>query len=695
LKKPRDKLVADSPTIPPADNRPESRTSRESESVCHSLYENLLNGFAYCRMLFVDGKPVDFVYLTVNAAFESQTGLAGVAGRKVSEVIPGIRENDPQLFETYGRVAMTGRPERFEVFVQALQMWFSISAYCPEPEHFVAVFDVITERKSAELTLREFEERFATVFRSSPVAMSITAMTTTRYVDVNEMFLRSSGFSRNEVIGRTSEELRLFVEPDDRERLVVEVSKHGFAYCMRMRFRMKSGHILDGLISSQLIRLHGEPHLLSTIADVTEHQRAEDEVRSAKAFLDSSINAIADPIFVKDERRRFVLVNDAMCNIVGRPRAGLLGQDGDDLFPEEQVAVFRKMDADVLETGQENVNEESLSNLSSRKVRTIVTRKSRYIDPAGKRFLVGVIRDVTDRKQLEAELGQARKLEAVGQLASGIAHEINTPTQYVGDGIHFLKGAFEGYRRLAGQYRRAVEVLAASGGQEALVGEIRETEQDLDLPYLEANVPGSFNSCEDGISRISTIVRAMKEFAHPDQSEKAPADLNQALQTTLAIAKNEYKYVADVATEFGELPPVFCHVGELNQVFLNLIVNAAHAIGDVVGSAGGKGTIRIRTSRDGDMVQIDIADTGSGIPESIRHRIFDPFFTTKEVGKGTGQGLAIARSTVVTKHRGCLTFETEIGKGTTFIVRLPINVVGEQPELNTVVSEGKDEQNGG
>jgi signal transduction histidine kinase len=228
-------------------------------------------------------------------------------------------------------------------------------------------------------------------------------------------------------------------------------------------------------------------------------------------------------------------------------------------------------------------------------VRTILTRKTRYIDPGGKKFLVGVIRDITNRKQLESELGQARKLEAVGQLAAGIAHEINTPTQYVGDGVHFLKEAWEGYRRLAGQYRRAVEVLHASGGQEALVADIRQIEQDIDFAYLEANVPGSFASCEDGISRISTIVRAMKEFAHPDQKEKAPADLNQALKTTLAIAKNEYKYVADVTTEFGELPAVHCYVGELNQVFLNLIVNAAHAIADVVGSQGGKGTIHLRT----------------------------------------------------------------------------------------------------
>ena len=242
----------------------------------------------------------------------------------------------------------------------------------------------------------------------------------------------------------------------------------------------------------------------------------------------------------------------------------------------------------------------------------------------------------------------------------------------MGDGIHFLKEAFEGYRRMVSHYKSAVQALETVGGHQAMVDEIRKTEEDVDLSYLEANAPSSFESCQDGISRISTIVRAMKEFAHPDQKEKVPANLNQAIRTTLAIAKNEYKYVADVLTELGDVPAVLCHVGDLNQVFLNLIVNAAHAIGDVVGQSGGKGTIRIKTSREGSLVRIDIADSGAGIPQAIRQRIFEPFFTTKDVGKGTGQGLAIARSIVVTKHGGTLSFDSEIGKGTTFTIRLPV-----------------------
>jgi signal transduction histidine kinase len=171
----------------------------------------------------------------------------------------------------------------------------------------------------------------------------------------------------------------------------------------------------------------------------------------------------------------------------------------------------------------------------------------------------------------------------------------------------------------------------------------------------------------DGLDRVATLVRAMKVFAHPDNQDKEPADLHEALRATTIISTNEHKYVADIKTSFGEIPLVPCRVSELNQVFLNIIVNAAHAIGDT----GQRGTIAITTAVDGDNVVVSISDTGTGIPESVRDQIFNPFFTTKELGKGTGQGLSIA-STIVQQHNGSLTFDTEMGKGTTFHIRLPI-----------------------
>jgi two-component system NtrC family sensor kinase len=243
-------------------------------------------------------------------------------------------------------------------------------------------------------------------------------------------------------------------------------------------------------------------------------------------------------------------------------------------------------------------------------------------------------------KMTQAELVQAQKLESVGRLASGIAHEINTPIQFVSDNVYFLRESLSDVIELLQRHR-------------GLRGRALER-------------------CTDGLGRVATIVRSMKEFAHPSQKQKTLADLNHALASTLIIAKNEYKYVADVETDYGEVPLVLCHPGELNQVFLNLIVNAAHAIESVVQGSDRRGTIRVVTRHEGGVVRISVSDTGTGIPESIRDHIFDPFFTTKEVGKGTGQGLSIARSVVIDKHGGSLTFESTLGVGTTFHVRLPL-----------------------
>jgi signal transduction histidine kinase len=272
---------------------------------------------------------------------------------------------------------------------------------------------------------------------------------------------------------------------------------------------------------------------------------------------------------------------------------------------------------------------------------------------------------------MEAELRLAHRLEAVGSLAAGVAHEINTPMQFVGDSVRFINGAYDELRELGDEYKAICADLAEGRDDApAIHARVREAEDRADLQYLDERVPGAFERTLDGVARVTTIVAAMKTFSRPNQVEHTHADINDALRSTLVVAQSEYKYVADVETEFGEIPPVMCNVNELNQVFLNLIVNAAHAIGDTaVAGDCERGAIRVTTAREDDAAVITISDSGPGIPDAIRERIFDPFFTTKEVGKGTGQGLAIATS-IVDRHGGSLTLDG--GRATCFAIRLPI-----------------------
>ncbi|MBI4001863.1 MAG: PAS domain S-box protein [Nitrospira defluvii] len=290
--------------------------------------------------------------------------------------------------------------------------------------------------------------------------------------------------------------------------------------------------------------------------------------------------------------------------------------------------------------------------------------------------------DMTDRLVLEHELVQAQKLESIGHLAAGIAHEINTPTQFVGDNVRFLSDSFSDIGGLLEQYQRLLTAAKTGACPQDLIETCEAANRGADLEYLLAEIPKALEQSAEGIDRVATIVRAMKEFAHPGSTEKVAVNINKAIESTVTVARNEWKYVADLHTNLDpSLPPVPCLVGEFNQVVLNMIVNATHAIADVVKNSGQKGAISIASCRVGDWVEIRITDTGTGIPDHIQCKIFDPFFTTKEVGKGTGQGLAIARSVVVDKHHGTIAVESQVGKGTTFIIRLPLTAQGESGAL--------------
>ena len=302
-------------------------------------------------------------------------------------------------------------------------------------------------------------------------------------------------------------------------------------------------------------------------------------------------------------------------------------------------------------------------------------------------WLDGVLIDVTEwkhaqelGKQMAMQLQQAQKMESIGHLAAGIAHEINTPIQFIGDNLQFLKTAYKDLMELLRHYGVLKAAVKPEAG--ALVDEVAQAERKADLEYLQKEMPKALEQSEEGVQRVSRIVLAMKEFSHPADEEMTTVDINRAIETTVTIARNEWKYVAKVETRLDpSLPFVPCLPGDINQVLLNLIVNAAHAIGEGAKEEGAvSGRITIGTRQEGGAVEIRVADNGPGIREEHRAKIFTPFFTTKEVGKGTGQGLALAYNVIVNKHHGDIRFETEAGKGTTFIIRLPLTQGGGQED---------------
>jgi two-component system cell cycle sensor histidine kinase/response regulator CckA len=382
--------------------------------------------------------------------------------------------------------------------------------------------------------------------------------------------------------------------------------------------------------------------------DITGRKRAEADSQSTKGFLDSVINAIADPIFVKNDKRKFVLVNDALCTIVGRKRDDLLGKDGDDLFPSEQVEVFRQIDIQILKTGKENVNEESLTNLTNKEVRTIVTRKTRYIDPAGKKFIVGVIRDISDRKRaeeerrtIESKLHQSQKMEAIGQLAGGIAHDFNN-----------IMGGIIGYADLLRMKAATMPELLKFGDK-------------IKASALKA----------------SGLTQSLLSFARKSPMAMLPFDMHECIRQVVDILEHT---VGKRITVTSALNAQSCMVtgnqSQIENALLNLGINARDAMPE-------GGTLQIETTtveynddierpasgRPGveTYIRISISDTGCGMDDATRQHLFEPFFTTKEKGKGTGLGLATVFG-IVQEHKGFITVESQPNAGTTFALCFPL-----------------------
>jgi PAS domain S-box-containing protein len=372
-----------------------------------------------------------------------------------------------------------------------------------------------------------------------------------------------------------------------------------------------------------------------------------------------------DALILAGEAGHIRIVNPAAAVLLGSTGAELVGRDIRTLLHPDDIAAILDTPTQAAPVAQPcRIRGDDTGEWTE--TEALVEYVSEH---DGSRSMVFTARDVTERRRLELELRHAQKLESVGRLASGIAHEINTPIQFVGDNVRFLDSAFADLTRLHAAYGELIATAQAAQAPGEAVRKVQAAADDIDIDFVLQEVPLAISQTLDGINQVADIVRAMKAFGHPGTDKKSRANLNEAIGHTLMVANNEIKLVADVEIELGELPLVYCHIGDINQVVLNRVVNAAHAVGS---ADRGRGTIRLVTRLDGTDAVIEVTDTGTGVPAEIADMLFDPFFTTKDVGIGTGQGLALVRNLVTDRHGGTITFTTEVGAGTTFTVRLPV-----------------------
>ncbi len=433
----------------------------------------------------------------------------------------------------------------------------------------------------------------------------------------------------------------------------------------------------SAIIEKKLARAQKQVQVLEQmIEDKTrELFLSQESLRSANEHFESVIRSMQDMLIV--------LKPGGVIQSINEQTISLLDYDSLDALIGQPISVLLKDDNGLKEiTGQgknpdkpfsqresvfKNKNGDSFPVLLSGS-----TLRDRTGTSCG---FVLLALDIRERKVLEQQLLQAQKMESIGQLAAGIAHEINTPIQFIGDNSRFLQEAFSELQPVLNNSATLAATTNKDGdlAPEALQA-VTEAVEAADIDYLGEEIPKAVAQVLEGVERVATIVQAMKEFSHPGVEGKTSVNLNHIIESTITVSRNEWKYVANLETDFSpSLPPVSCFSSAISQVILNLIVNAAHAIIDTMeGREDQMGTIRIGTCSKDNEIEVRVSDTGSGIPEGIRKKIFDPFFTTKQVGKGTGQGLALAHSVIVEKHDGTIEVESELGRGTTFIIRLPI-----------------------
>jgi PAS domain S-box-containing protein len=630
---------------------------RISEELYHSLFENMLNGFAFCKMLFEQDLPRDFIYLDVNAAFEKLTGLTNVVGKKASDAIPGIRESDPELIKRYGRVAKTGVPEVFETFVKALDMWFFISVYCPKKDHFVAVFDVITERKRVMEALQASEEKFRNEFDNSAIGKSFTSLDGS--VEVNPAFCEMLGYTKEELAHQNWHHL---THPDDNEltqkKLNELLSGEKSSARFRKRYLKKDGAIVWADVNTVLQKdKDGKPlYYITAVVDITDRKRAEEALLKSEGRLNFALQIIrtgAWELDLRDHTAHRTLLHDQIFGYKTVLPSWTYEMFLEHVVPEDRPEVDRSFgEATASQTNWDFECRICRIDGERRWIRAAgVHERNSEGNPVR---MSGIVQDITERKLLEDKLHQytmqleqkSRDLEQIIYVAS---HDLRSPLVNV-----------QGFAK---ELSRSIMAL-----MEAInTGDISAEAMRRMEPILKKDIPESLEYIQSSIARMDRQLSALLKLSRLGRAAITIENLDMDGLVDEIVKSLEY-----MAKEKGaqitvaKLPPCMADAAQTNQIFLNLIGNALKYL-----DAQRPGIIQVRGNTRENRVIYCVEDNGVGIPPECQDKIFEIFYRVEQNKcAGEGLGLTIVRQSAE-KQSGAVWVESELGKGSRFFVKLP------------------------
>ena len=614
---------------------------QKNEEAYRSLFENMQEGYAYCKMIYdTDDRPIDFLYLNVNKAFEHLTGLKDVTGKNVSEVIPGIKESSPELLEKYGRTALTGKPEKFEIYIDLLKTWFSISVFSPEKEYFITVFDVITVRRLAEEAMKEAELKFRTIFDSASEGILLARTSDRSISTANNRICRMLGYTEEELLKFSVSD----IHPEESLPYVIgqfeKLLRKEISIARDIPVMKKDKTVFFADVSGSPLTIAGNEYLLGMFRDITDRKQAEEALRETRDYLENLLSFANAPIVVWNPEFEITRFNIAFERVSGYSMKEVVGKHLEMLFPAENRKSCLTL-ASPITGGIPQVSVEIPVHCKNGSIKTFLWSSGNIYKADGQTIIATIAQgqDITEQKKFQIQFLQAQKNESIGTLAGGIAHDFNNILAIILAYTSVLEKSAVDKEKIS-EYSR-------------VIGQI--------------------------VNRGAALVRQILTFARKSDIILAPMNFGDLVHEILSMLHQTFpKTISFIEVVDKDLPFMNADRTQIHQVMMNLCVNARDAMPN-----GGSITIKAEILKKDKVKErfsgadqdsyfcISVIDTGEGMNEATRLQIFDPFFTTKEPGKGTGLGLAVVYG-IVQSHHGFIDVESKLKRGTTFRVYLPV-----------------------